>query len=446
MHRELLPLLSHADLDAPLVWRGGKPIPVRRFLQQARSLAQRLPQGDYAINLCEDRYHFLLAFVAMLLRRQVNLLPANRSAGEVASVSARFGHCPCIVDARQSELGQLPQHVVTPEDGADEVQGVPQLEPEQLCAVVFTSGSSGESVPWEKRWGELCHGARLTREMLGLDRIQPLTLVATVPPQHMYGLETTVLLPLVAGLAVEGGRPFFPHDLLDTLRSLPGPRLLVTTPVHLKVCLDAELDWPPLAQILSATAPLTAELARRAEEQFGCPLQEIYGSTETGAVAVRRPREESEWRLYRGLQLQPLEAERVSLQGGHLRRAVVLNDRLRPVAADRFLLLGRSSDMVKIAGKRVSLGDLNHKLLAIPGVEDGVFVDRGEGNGAVGRLCAVVVAPGLGEREIIEALRSHIDPVCLPRPLYRVASLPRNGAGKLPRQALMQLLKDLRSG
>jgi acyl-coenzyme A synthetase/AMP-(fatty) acid ligase len=215
--------------------------------------------------------------------------------------------------------------------------------------------------------------------------------------------------------------------------------------VHLKTCLDAAIEnWPPVAQIVSATAPLSAALAARAEQQFGCPLREIYGSTETGAVATRRTREEEAWRLHQGVELKPLAAERACLQGGHLARAVELNDRVRPSGAEHFLLLGRNSDMVKIAGKRVSLGDLNHRLQAIPGVEDGVFIDPEGEDGTVARLCAVVVAPQLDERAILEALKPQLDPVCLPRPLYRVDSLPRNEAGKLPRKALLQLLGQLR--
>lgn len=440
MANERLPLLSHPDPAQPFVWHRGEAVTVGEFLCQAQALADELPQCDYAINLCEDRYHFLLAFVAMLLRRQVNLLPANRSSGEVSSVSARYGDCPCLVDEVQGELS-LPQHTIAPQAQGSGAAEIPQLDPQQRCAVVFTSGSTGESVPWEKRWGELYLGAQLTMQRLA---IEGATVVATVPPQHMFGLETTVLLPLVAGLAVESGRPFFPSDLRDTLNSVPAPHLLITTPVHLRACLDAGLEWPPVARIVSATAPLAQELAAEAEVQFAATLQEIYGSTETGAVATRRTSREDEWLLHCGVTLEQQNGQAV-LQGGHLCDSVALNDRVQPKDGGRFVLLGRNSDMVKIAGKRVSLSDLNHRLLAIPGVEDGVFVEGAERDGAVSRLAAVVAAPTLEDRAILEALKPQLDPVCLPRPIYRVERLPRNEAGKLPRKALQQLLQELRS-
>ncbi|MFO7594113.1 MAG: AMP-binding protein [Pseudomonadota bacterium] len=446
MSQPPLPLMCSPLSDAPFVRRNAAAVSSARFMGEAQAVARSLPQGKYAINLCEDRYHFLLVFVAMLLRGQVNLLPANRSPGEVQSVSSRYGECPCIVDQAHPGLGPE-QHVVeaaslTPEPPLPEV---PSLEPERICAVVFTSGSTGESQPWEKRWGELYHGALLTRRMLTLND-PAMTVVATVPPQHMYGLETTVLLPLVTGMPVYSGKTFFPHDLQDALQSVPSPRLLITTPVHLNACIESGMDWPAVSQIISATAPLSTELAKRAEENFGCPLYEIYGSTETGAIATRRTRMQQLWRLHEGLQMRPAgeEPECVTVQGGHLRQAVELNDRVRIMESGRFTLLGRNSDMLKIAGKRVSLGDLNHKLLAIPGVEDGVFVDAQEEGQAVTRLCALVAAPGLTSKQILDALKDQLDPLCLPRPIYRVERLPRNEAGKLPRKAVLELLAQLR--
>ncbi|MGM0593505.1 MAG: AMP-binding protein [Pseudomonadota bacterium] len=441
-----LPLMPQPPSEAPFIRRRDGVVSQRQFMHRARALAGQLPEGEYAVNLCEDRYHFLLAFVALLLRGKVNLLPANRSPAEVQSVASRYGECHAIVDRELPDLG-LPQLAI---DGDFEAapQGeekVPLLPAQQRCAVVFTSGSTGQSQPWEKRWGELYHGAWLTRQMLQLEQTN-LSVVATVPSQHMYGLETTVLLPLVTGMVVDAGRPFFPHDLQQALEATPAPRLLVTTPVHLKACLAAGIaSWPQPAQIISATAPLAPTLAAEAEQAFGCPLHEIYGSTETGAIATRRTREEGLWTLHRGVQMEVASSGEgcATVYGGHLRGSVVLNDRVEPETEGRFRLLGRSADMLKIAGKRVSLGDLNHKLLAIPGVEDGLFIPPAESGADVLRLSAVVVAPGLTRKAVLAALKQQLDPLCLPRPLHMVERLPRNEAGKLPRQALERLLATL---
>ena len=109
----------------------------------------------------------------------------------------------------------------------------------------------------------------------------------------------------------------------------------------------------------------------------------------------------------------------------------------------RFQLRGRQADLLEIAGKRASLGDLTRRLLAIPGVVDGVMLqldardDRG-----VSRVAALAVAPTLDEAAILRALRESIDPVFLPRPLKCVPALPRSETGKLPRAALLDLLQQ----
>lgn len=444
----MLPLLAQAQPDAAIVRRNGVAITQRQFLQQAWALSRLLPQTDYAINLCEDRYHFLLTFVAMVLRGQVNLLPANRSVVELQSVAACYGHCPCIVDTYQEEL-DLQQFV--PDFGALSGDGEatnPSIPRDQVCAVVFTSGSTGQSVPWTKHWGGLVHGAQLTQRMLALDG-QMQTVVATVPAQHMYGLETTIILPLVTGMSLYAGRPFFPHDLKTALEAVPGPRLLITTPVHLNACLESGIDdWPEVSRIVSATAPLSPALAERAEQLFDCPLREIYGSTETGAIATRRTRQTGHWTLHHGLSIEPMAMEGcVRVSGGHLSRPVTLNDRVQLEDDGRFSLQGRNTDMVKIAGKRVSLGDLNNKLAAIPGVKDGVFVEPPGAEGrTVNRLCAIVVAENMTQQALLDALRIQLDPLFLPRPVHFVDRLPRNESGKLPRDALLALLKELENG
>ena len=439
------PLLQSHVPEAVFAFWQGQPITTGQFLQHVQHVASALPEAPHAINLCEDRYLFLVSFVALLLRGQVNLLPPNRAPRVVEAVAADYPGSYCVVDAALAEL-ELAQHEVTLTGTAPaEALSLPLWLPAgQVAATVFTSGSTGQARANVKRWGELYLGAQLTAAAFALQQREPLAVVATVPPQHMFGLETSVILPLATGLAVHGGRPFFPDDLRRTLAGLDATALLITTPVHLRACVDAGLDWPALGGIISATAPLAAETAQRAEALFACTVHEIYGSTETGAIATRRTARESQWRLHSGLSLQQRDGT-VLVSGGHLAEAVQLNDSLNLAADGSFSLLGRDSDMIKIAGKRASLGDLNHKLLSIPGIKDGVFVVPDTGAEQTSRLMALVVAPQLDNRAILAALQERIDPVYLPRPIYRVDRLPRNDTGKLPREALQALLTTLRN-
>src|SRR5690606_2250739 len=264
--------------------------------------------------------------------------------------------------------------------------------------------------------------------------------VATVPPQHMFGMEMSVLLPLLGGTSVHAGRPFFPADIAGALEELPGNRLLVTTPVHLRALVESGAALPPLSAIITATAPLAHGLAAAAEQRFNAPVREFFGSTETCIIASRRTAIEQAWTPFPGVRLQP-RPDGTLVQAPQLAAPVALADLIESDAAGRFVLRGRQADLLEIAGKRASLGELTRHLLAIPGVEDGVVLQLDEADAlGVSRIAAVAVAPDLDEGRILDALRRAVDPVFLPRRLRLVPALPRNETGKLPRAAQLQLL------
>src|SRR5262249_6815360 len=143
--------------------------------------------------------------------------------------------------------------------------------------------------------------------------------------QHMYGLESSVLLALRNGFALHAGRPFYPADIRAALEDLPGERVLITTPVHLRALLAEESGLPPLRLILSATAPLTAAMAHEAEQRYGAPLYEIYGFTEAGMVASRRTIEGAQWHALPGVRIWR-EGAGTRAGGGHVQTEAPFTD------------------------------------------------------------------------------------------------------------------------
>jgi acyl-coenzyme A synthetase/AMP-(fatty) acid ligase len=410
-----------ADAEV-LVWTANGGVTRADVSERARQLARQLPRSDYIINLCETRAAFLTTLLAAGLRGSTLLLPSSRAPAQLAEIAGRYPE-PVIVSDTDVPDGASTDRGAAMDPAKDFPSG-------WRAAIVFTSGSTGPPDGHVKAWRTLVETARLARQrfMPGTERYH---IVATVPAQHMYGLETSVLFVLAANCAVSDHRPFFPRDIAEQLELLPQPRLLVTTPPHLRACLEAGVRFPPLRLIISATAPLARELAARAEATWGAPVHEIYGCTEAGSMASRHTIETDLWKAY-GHSGVELRGERVFYRGAHLPEPVELQDVLEQVG-DRFRLLGRTSDLVKVAGKRASLSDLTRQLLSVSGVSDGViFVPRPDA-----RCAALVVANGVSRETILAELAQRIDPVFLPRPLVLVPALPRNETGKLPRAALL---------
>ena len=442
-----LALLVHSSGQDLLASRHGRPITAGQFLADARQLAAALPPGRHVLNACADRYRFAVGFAAALLADKVSLLPPTLTPEMVRQVQAFAPDVFCLSDQAQSlALPQLAwadaMAAASPANGKGGPWEVPQIPASRIAAIMFTSGSTGTPVAHRKSWASLVRGAQAEAGRLGLRDGQCHSIVATVPPQHMFGFESTVLLPLQSGAVMDAAHPFYPADICAALADAARPRMLVTTPVHLKALLASGLEIPPTDLLLSATAAMPPQLALAAETRLRAPLLEIYGSTETGQIATRRLSQGEAWTLLPDIELSTAQGQAWA-SGGHVEQATPLADELQALPEGRFLLHGRTADLVNIAGKRSSLGYLNHQLGAIPGVLDGAFFMPDEQAGdSVVRLMAFVVAPGLAAPALLAALRERIDAIFIPRPLVLVEALPRNSTGKLPREALLALAQQ----
>ena len=438
---ETIALLSHTSPTAIVAYRSGLAVTAQQFLDEARQVADRLPQGRHVLNVCADRYQFAVGLAACLISDRVSLLPSTHTPQVIAQLAVFAPDAFCLTDDLRCdiELAQVyyPDLARPAYSVAASPFEVPRIPASRLAAIVFTSGSTGTPVPYKKTWGLLSRCVQNGAPRLGLADGRSHALVGTVPGQHMYGFESTVLLALLSGNALSAERPFYPADVAAAVARVPRPRVLVTTPIHLRTLLSSEIEFPSLDLVMSATAPLSRELAREVEEQYQAPLLEIYGSTETGQIAMRRTAQTAAWRLWPGVHLN-ISNDQVVAYGGHVEQLTPLCDVIEITGKEEFLLHGRTADLVNVAGKRSSFGYLNAQLNAIPGVIDGAFFLREELSGSTGvtRLGAVVVAPGLTAAALTEQLRQLIDPVFLPRPLLIVDELPRNATGKLPQQAL----------
>ncbi len=430
-----LPLFG-SDVSRPIAWRDGRVVQVAEFQRHVAAIAHALPPRGEMIDLCEDRYWFIASYAAALSRRHTVLLPPSRVEQVVREVEAANSESYRIDDAFIERICR--------EAGADSSE--PSILQGAIAMVGYTSGSTGTPQPNPKRWRGLrastALNAAMIRHAVNAAAEDVLWLVATVPPQHMYGMELSVLLPLLDRMAVHAGRPLFPADIARALADVPAPRVLISTPVHLRALVDSTQSFPDVAAVVSATAPLDQTLAQAVEQKLRAPLLEMFGSTETCVIATRRTAAEDRWQSYDGVSLEPSE-HNTRVNAPWFAHPVVLQDVIECVGAREFIVRGRNADMIEVAGKRASLADLTRRVLALEGVKDAaVFQPEPTQAGGISRVAALVVAPTLTVREILEHLTASVDPAFLPRPLMLVDALPRNEVGKLPREKLLAALKN----
>ncbi len=439
------PLIGSRSSGDILAWEQGRPRTAGQFLADVSYLAALLPDRPTVLNHASNRYGFLVGLAAAILRRQVTLLPQNRASESLRRLVDDHPGCYCLTDQSETVEGVDSVLIPSQQSGAPSSMDLPRIPIDQVVAIAFTSGSTGRPQPHTKTWGALTSVAYATGVALRINDRKPLTVVATVPHHHMFGLEASVMLPIMHGATMHAGRPLFPVDVANALTDIAGAWILVTTPLHLRACLMEGVKLPPGGLILSATAPLARSIAQEVERQFQTEVHEIFGFAEAGSVASRRTIDGDQW--------HPLDGVRVTqdrgacvVQASYLPAPIQVPDRISVDTHGRFVLHGREADQVNVAGHRVSLGDLTQKLLAIDGVQDGIFFLPDDESHLVTRLMALVVAPGKTSEEIHSALRMHIDPVFLPRPLICVPSLPRNGTGKLPRESVLMLARQYMEG
>jgi acyl-coenzyme A synthetase/AMP-(fatty) acid ligase len=196
--------------------------------------------------------------------------------------------------------------------------------------------------------------------------------------------------------------------------------------------------------IVCATSSLDIELAQRAKSRWGAEFLEIYGCSELGSVASRNPVADLKWKFFPEFYAEHSEGF-VSLSAGHAGSPLELSDRFVFDDDGGFLIEGRDIEMVKVAGKRGSLADINNCLLAIDGVVDGaIYAPKACGLEGNGRLAAVVVLDGITVADVRKGLRERLDLAFVPRPIWLVDEIRRTPTGKLQNAELHRILNLVR--
>jgi acyl-CoA synthetase (AMP-forming)/AMP-acid ligase II len=437
----------------PVAFRGRQSLDWAAFAGHVGALREMLqPAGGRWALFTTDAYAFAVGLMAIWQADGVAVVAPNGQPGALAATAAS-------ADGLVSDVTAVPGVRVEPvlREGGWRSWTPRVLDRQAERLELSTSGTSGD------RRRVLKRVAQLADEVCGLERqwgaaLAGRQVLATVSQQHIYGLLFRVLWPLCAGRTFHADTTLYPDEIRAALPDgVTG--CLVTTPAHLRRLTDMQ-GTAGLASVcrplFSSGGPLDAATAIRLADTVGCAPVEVFGSTETGGVAWRQQGKDpasSAW--------QPFEGVQVSLDASGLLRVrsphagddqpVTMADRADVQDGGRFILQGRSDRVVKIGGKRLSLPEMEQRLLEHDDVAEVALTavpSRGESRVAA----AVVLAPAgwarlaaVGRRGVIAGLTAHLAPywdrVLLPRLWRFVERLPEDEQGKLASAAVAALFE-----
>ena len=425
----MLSSLLHADLERPWTDRDGET--QRDLIVQAQRIAARIGPASHVVLSCRHARSYVPGLLgAWLSGATVELLPNVQSGtldrvdgdASVAAVlhddagrqerSAKALYVPALIAAGpRSDATALPTNAVR----------------------MTTSGTTERP----KYVGKTM--AQLTGEIDVLSTVLPVAtcVLSTVPLSHLYGLLFGVMLPLRFGARVVSHDALLPADVAAAIER-DGVDLMISTPAHLRAMASAAM--PRGLRVISSGARLPAELHMALVTRHGWHVTDVLGSTETGGIATRTHPEEP-WTALPGVTISAPDDKLVveSPWGGAGR--VELDDRVELRGGGTFHYLGRSSELVKIAGKRAHAHAIEATVLAVPGVTD-VALTVVEGAGHEPRVALLISqSQPVARQAIAAAIRAEFDSVFVPRIVKLVPRIPRTERGKVDSERVRDLLR-----
>jgi acyl-coenzyme A synthetase/AMP-(fatty) acid ligase len=423
---------------AAVATRRNRTIDFGEFRLLALAVAAACVGRSRVALVCEDGFVCAAGFLGGLLGGAEVVLPPN---GLPRTLDSLPGGYDCLLD--DAAILAAPGHC----SAAMPLAG--PIDAQAAQVTFFTSGSTGAPKSVTRSLAMLEHEiAAIDAAFGGLPGHG--AVLSTVSHQHLYGLTFRLLWPLAAGRA-------FDAETLQVWESVIAAGLaqgvLIASPAHLSRLggLTALPAAHQPAAIFSAGAPLSAADALAVREILGVLPTEIFGSTESGAVATRRQVRGGEaWRLLPGVTLC-IEADGTAAFAASQTAGWVATGDLVTIDETGVRFLGRRDGVLKIEGKRVSLAEIEAGLLDLPLVDQAAAVLL---PGKPARLAAAVVLTEMGQalldaegsfrfgRRLARLLAPRLEPMGRPKRWRFVAALPQRQLGKRDEPALAALFTD----
>ncbi|MEN6637716.1 MAG: class I adenylate-forming enzyme family protein [Smithella sp.] len=404
--------------------------------------------AEKTVCLCTENKAVVAASVLASLSGACKLiLPHSFSSHALMEMHEATGFDAVVADHPEEMPGV---EIITPQAGnPGDLNPENMRNPDQPFLKLFTGGSTGKPKVWSKSPRNLLAEALYLRDKFELTEKD--LFISTVPPYHIYGLLFSILTPFLAHARVLPEIYTFPQEIISTINRHKAT-VLVSVPIHYRSLKVDNLSAPSLKIAFSSSGVLNRADAAYFLKRTGLGIHEIYGSTETGGVATRsisentdswKPTDVVSWKLA-GRRL----AVRSDFTSIEMEKDTdgfcVTGDEAKPDKNNRFILLGRADGIIKVAGKRVDLQDVQNKIQTLPAVRDAVVIALPAEKGRES-VIAALVACDLTEIQFKKMISEKLEPYAMPRRIKIVPSITRTAAGKVDfRRIEKTILKELK--
>ena len=281
-----------------------------------------------------------------------------------------------------------------------------------------------------------------------------------IPVSHSYGF-SNLLTPLIArGVPMVVSRDSTPRAVLADLARTHATVFPGTPVFYQAFCnLDDVPALPKLRLCISAGAPLSGAVAKKFFEKFKQPIHSFYGASECGGICYDRDGTTFEDGLV-GRPMQRVEIEFIepTASSSQIRvRSAAVSDGYFPEGGEQKLgngvfvpddllaqhnsaltIVGRVSDVINVAGKKVNPAEIEAQLLRFEGVRQAVVFGRSTGAGLRNEEVAACVqaSPQTTENDLLRFCRDFLSPWQVPKRIFIVGAIPTNERGKMSRRDL----------
>lgn len=421
----------------------------RQDVARVASALSTLPAAQAATRCAlftESAYWFAVALLATLQAQKSILLLPNAQPQTLAEIPEQD---LLLTDLPALRANAAVLDVCTLNAGAGASSYRFQALDVDRCGVdIYTSGSTGEARCVHKTLANFDAEVAVLEQLWGLLLSAEHRVLASVSHQHVYGVLFRVLWPLCAGRAFAAQLIEYPEQIAPFRGQ---PVVLVSSPALLKrIADDAVLAIP--AWVFSSGGPLDEQVSLQIGERWQTPVWEIFGSTETGGVAVRNRQLHTDWTLMPGVAAQIAADGQLQIESPFAADgSQMMGDRAEWTGDRQLRLLGRVDRIVKLEEKRISLTAVENRLREHPQVVNAFALVLA---GARQHLAIVVELNAAGWQQVHQAgepalkqqlrawLAQVFEPVTLPRRWRFVTSLPLTAQGKYDRAAMEQLFMN----